>query len=106
MFCPRCESEYREHVEQCPECEVSLVAELPQREKVELVPVLKTNNRPLLAAFQGALASSGIPHYVRGAEAASLMPLNATVVVEVQHLEAAKELLRLAEEDHAEPDSE
>jgi predicted enzyme related to lactoylglutathione lyase len=73
-------------------------AEMLEGETFE--PVLETNNPGLLAVYESALNNSEIPYFVRGAEAASLMPLNATVVVPSHHVQAAKELLREAEEAH------
>jgi len=74
------------------------VAPVPAGETLE--PVLTTNNQGLLAMYESALNGAEIPYYTRGSEAASLMPLNATVVVPTHHVEAAKELLREAEESH------
>jgi predicted enzyme related to lactoylglutathione lyase len=62
--------------------------------------VTKTNNQGLLAIFETVLNGAEIPYFIRGAEAASLMPVNATVVVPSRHAEAAKELLRETEEAH------
>ena len=72
---------------------------------LDLTPVLRTNNPSLLMAFQAALNGAEIPHFVRGAEAASLMPVNAVVVVPREHAEAAQELLREAEADHIQADA-
>lgn len=107
MFCPECR-EYRESIGKCDDCGVDLVAEAPVEHDLDLEPVLRTTNQTLVTAFQTALTAAGIPHIVRGAEAAHLMPFNATVAVPQEHLEAARELLREAEADHIvpEPDSE
>ena len=67
--------------------------------------MLRTTNQTLLAGFQAALTASNIPHFARGAEAASLMPVNATVVVPREHAEAARELLREAEAALGDSDS-
>ena len=101
MFCPDCHSEYREGITQCAECEIDLVDHLPLGlDDLEIVPVLRTTNQPLLAAFRSALRAAEIPHIVRGDEAASLMPLNATVVVAKDNYETARQILRDAESDH------
>jgi hypothetical protein len=66
----------------------------------KVTPILKTNDQGLLAVLESVLNSAEIPYFIRGAEAASLMPVNATIVVPEQHAEAAKELLRETQEAH------
>ncbi len=94
MFCPVCKSEYKEEITHCPECDVDLVSELPsEEEETNWVQVLRTTNQTLLSTFEGALTAAGIPHFIRGAEAASLLPLNAVVEVPEEHRDAASALL-------------
>ncbi len=99
MFCPVCKSEYRDEYTRCDQCNVDLVAEPPAGDKDmdEMVPVLRTNNQGLLAIFATALTANGIPHYIRGGEAASLMPTSAVVVVPPKYKDAAQGLLFDAE---------
>ncbi len=99
MFCPICKSEYKEEFRHCSECDVDLVAELPV-ETDKMTQVLRTSNQTLLTAFESALTAAGIPHFIRGAEAASLMPINATVVVPAEHQDAATAILVDAEQGH------
>jgi len=108
MFCPVCKSEYREEYTRCEECDTDLVAEMPAGEDdmEEMVPVLRTNNQPLLAIFEAALTANNIPHYIRGGEAASLMPTNAVVVVPPKHLDTARGILFDAENSPAAVESE
>jgi len=108
MFCPVCKSEYIEEYKHCDQCNVDLVVELPAGECAmeEMVPVLRTNNQPLLAIFEAALTASGIPHYIRGGEAASLMPTNAVVVVPPEYLDTARGILFDAENNPAAMESE
>ncbi len=109
MFCPVCKSEYVEKYTRCEPCNVELVAELPTGESdmKEMVPVLRTNNQPLLAIFEAALNANKIPHYIRGGEAASLMPTNAVVVVPPEYLDTARGILFDAENsyDKEEPEA-
>ena len=65
MFCPVCKSEYLETHTHCNQCNVDLVAELPAGESdlEEMVPVLRTNNQPLLSIFEAALTANGIPNF-------------------------------------------
>lgn len=94
MFCPVCKSEFREAVDRCEPCGADLVDSLPPDADPEMTVVLRTNNQPLLSTFESALTAAGIPFFVRGEEAASLMPVNAVLVVPRAHVAAAKELLK------------
>ncbi len=67
---------------------------------LEMTPILKTNDQGLLAVIETVLNSAEIPYFIRGAEASSLMPVNATVVVPAQFTEAAKALLKETQEAH------
>lgn len=73
---------------------------------MQFVQVLRTTNQPLVATFRAALDAAGIPHFVRGEEAASLMPLNAVVVVPAEHAEAAKKIRDIEAPDDAGDDSD
>jgi hypothetical protein len=66
----------------------------------EMTPILKTTDQGLLAVIESVLNSAEIPYFIRGAEASSLMPVNATVVVPGQFAEAAKALLKETQEAH------
>ena len=66
----------------------------------EMTPILKTNDQGLLAVIESVLNSAEIPYFIRGAEASSLMPVNATIVVPAQFAEAAKALLKETQEAH------
>ncbi|MBD3868492.1 MAG: hypothetical protein IFK94_10250 [Acidobacteria bacterium] len=103
MFCPVCKSEYLEPYTHCDQCNVDLVVEIPagDSDMEEMVPVLRTNNQPLLAIFEAALTANNIPHYIRGGEAASLMPTNAVVIVPPEHLDTARGILFDAENSPA-----
>lgn len=101
MYCPECRSEYQSGVSRCEECGVELVDALPADDHSgpDMVQVLRTNNQSLLVTFRTTLEAAGIAHTVRGAEAASLMPLNATVFVPADRAEEARELLQAAQDE-------
>lgn len=71
----------------------------------EMTPILKTTDQGLLAVIETVLNSAEIPYFIRGAEAASLLPVNATVVVPAQYADAAKTLLKETQETHGPAES-
>jgi len=71
----------------------------------EMTPILKTADQGLLAVVETVLNSAEIPYFIRGAEAASLLPLNATIVVPAQFADAAKTLLKETQEAHESKES-
>ena len=71
----------------------------------KMTPILKTNNQGLLAVIESVLNSAEIPYFIRGAEMASLIPVNATIVVPAQFAEAAKALLKETQEVHESAES-
>ncbi len=62
-----------------------------------MTPILKTNDQGLLAVVESVLNGAEVPYFVRGREAAGLLPFNATVVVPASFAEQAQELLREAQ---------
>lgn len=80
------------------------LAKMTAEEDYTMEGVLTTTNQGLLAVFETVLNGAEIPYFIRGAEAVGLLPLNATVVVPSKHVEAARELLREAEEAHETPE--
>lgn len=75
-------------------------------DQFKMVPIFKTNDQGLLMILQSVLNGAEIPFFVRGEEAASLMPLKATIVVPEPHVEAAKGLLEGIQQAHVEADPE
>ena len=72
---------------------------------LEMTPILKTTDQGLLAVIETVLNSAEIPYFIRGAEAASLMPVNATLVVPAQYADEAKTLLKETQEAHGSAES-
>jgi hypothetical protein len=70
MYCPTCESEYREGFLRCNQCDVDLVASLPQYEQgepnVALVKVYECGNAALIPLLESVLDNAGIEYMTKG----------------------------------------
>ncbi len=86
MFCPECQTEYRDGYTRCAECGVDLVAELPPEEQgmadMELEQVFETTEPTLLPVIKSVLESAGIPYMLEGEEAFGMLPLGGGFVNE------------------------
>ena len=73
MFCPQCGAQYREGFMECSDCRVPLVAEMPKASgdpDLDLVTVLESGDRLMIAAAKSLLDEAGIPFWVLGDEIA------------------------------------
>ena len=73
MYCPQCQVAYREGFTECSDCHVPLLTGTGAPDApdlfdpaLELVVVLETNDRVLLAMARGLLEDAGIPLFVLG----------------------------------------
>jgi len=80
MFCPECGAEYRDGYVECYECEVPLVAELPEEKEpegfdgeMETVAVLETGNPVLLSLAKSVLDNAGIEYFTLGEDVQFLL---------------------------------
>lgn len=67
-FCPQCTAEYKLEVSTCPDCQVDLVAQLPQTEFTEYGDWSTVESVPNELAgniLQSVLQEDGIPVYLR-----------------------------------------
>jgi hypothetical protein len=101
MFCPKCKYEYIEEIKTCPNCGISLVEKLDDGkdmipEYVELVTVMYTRDRALIAFVKSILEDAGIKYFVKGESLLGLgrAAIDAEVQVEKNDVEVVKELLR------------
>ncbi|MFA4949025.1 MAG: DUF2007 domain-containing protein [Candidatus Krumholzibacteriia bacterium] len=102
MFCPKCKAEYIEGVKECGECEVSLVATLPEKPEraeqkdLDFVSVVRTFNPQDIAIIRSILDDSGIEYYIQGENGIAVRPLvdPANVMVVKDQAADAIELLK------------
>lgn len=70
MFCPKCKCEYIKGIKVCPDCNVSLIKELPSETEFSelpmcnLVTVLTSTHPGTIALAKSILESEGIEYYV------------------------------------------
>jgi len=70
-FCPKCRAEYIEGVEECPDCHVSLVQELPPKDDVgyiELAELQRVPDEVSGVMMKGILESNDIDVILRSAK--------------------------------------
>ena len=78
MYCPQCRAEFRDEITTCPDCEVSLVVEVPKMPDLlaeDLVSVLETANVAVLPVVKSVLRGAEIPFVVQGDEAMGVLPV-------------------------------
>ena len=78
MFCPECRAEFRDEIVVCPDCEVSLVSELPAAPEFagdDLVLIRETADVAVLPVIKSLLRAAEIPFIVQGDEAMGVLPV-------------------------------
>jgi hypothetical protein len=103
MFCPRCKGEYVKGIVRCKQCDVPLVASLPEDPKrlsaendIDFVSVVRTFNPQDIAIIESILEESGIEYYIQGKNGIMTYPLvdPASIMVVKGQAEQARELLK------------
>ena len=114
MFCPSCETEYREGFTECSDCGVALAAKLDPRQREEiaegLTPVMETGEAQELAEIVDRLEKAGVPYVVEAGTALALLdgreeeelphPWQARLSVTTELLERAERIVEQARRSH------
>ncbi len=99
MFCPKCRSEYREGFTTCSDCNVPLVAELPEETEPDFVDykeVLATNSPSDRAIISSILDAEGITYFFQGEFVAAYVynAIPVRLMVREDQVERAIEILK------------
>lgn len=108
MFCPECGVEYRDGFNECSDCNVLLVHELPlrhsepfasragSREFVDFKEVLFTFNPFDIAIIKSILDAEGITYFFKGEHFNYVRPLGepARLMIAIGQVQEAKEILK------------
>jgi hypothetical protein len=74
MFCPECETEYREGVLRCSDCDVALVADLSfEAPSTGLLPLMNDPSSELIAELLDRLEKAGVPYVIEAGTALSML---------------------------------
>jgi hypothetical protein len=100
-FCPNCESEYREGIAVCPDCEIELVPELTPETRIhdlnegEPVPLQSFKTSAEAEMVRDLLMQNGVRSFVEGGEFAVIpgsFSQEVVVMVDERDLERAVEI--------------
>ena len=90
MFCPHCESEYRDSITHCSDCDVPLVAELrPEIEHLgNLLPLIEEKSPELVSDLLDRLEKASVPYVIEAGTALAMLGNEEVILDEPQPWEA------------------
>ena len=104
MYCPKCRTEYLEKINECVECMVALVDELPEEtplEKIKWVALPVLSGEIYADMVEEVLSNLNIPHFTKSDWATSAFNISSsnlvgakiTIFVPEDNLEEATKVL-------------
>lgn len=100
-YCPNCKYEYKDNIEECPNCGAKLVDELEKEnlENIKYVLFRSLPSRLYAEMLQEALKNEGIPSIIKGDDVAITLgsysttsPVEVTIWVPEEDLEETEEI--------------
>ena len=100
-YCPNCKYEYKDNIEECPDCGAKLVDELEEEtfENIKYVLFRSLPSRLYAEMLQEALENEGIPSIIKGDDIAITLgsysttsPVEVTIWVPEEDLERTEQI--------------
>jgi hypothetical protein len=99
MFCPKCKTEYRDGFNNCSDCQIPLVDELPDTRDtdiayVDLEEVFATNDQGDIALVKSIFERENIKYVIQGEINTPMAALPVRFMVDKKQIDRVKEILK------------